>query len=583
MRSRKTSFIQFIQKPELLSFLYFCVLTLVMTYPLVLHMGTSIVGSMGGDNIYFVWLMRWFERSIFELHISPFFSPFLNYPQGWYLTSTDTTPIMVFLGLPASMLFNWVWGYNFSMMASFMLAGWFMYLWVRHLTGDNLAGLVAGTIYAFLPYHMAHFVIGHMNLSGIQWFPLFFWGLFDLLRQKEFSWRPVLLAAIAAGLIGLTSMYYIYMTVIIAAVFVGGYLVFGGFKRLKEKAFWKSSIAFGVLAAILVAATLIPYLQMSAQNGLTSRSAEYVSNYSASLTDFFVPSRFNFLWGDYIRTHFSQEYWQESNLYIGLVAFVLMVVGWFTKRRITQVGNLLWVAGLTALGAYILALGIDVHWLGQQVTTLPDWLNTLLHRNGSEPIYLPAYFLFQHLPFFAKMRVMMRFGLFALVMTSMMAGLGAHALLKNVKRNIKNWAYAGLLVLAFLEFFPGGLGSWMNEVVGRPVDYWLAEQPDTGAVAQFPFSVEGDQTQVFYTGIYEKPFLGGFFNANSPQQYNDIAPIMATFPSSESISLLADLGVTYVIVDSSQYEDFELVDHETQENGLVLIHISENEYVYSWP
>lgn len=583
MRTVLKSIVNFFKKPGLLAFLYFCVLTLVMTYPLVLRMGTSIVGSMSGDNIYFVWLMRWFERSLFELHISPFFSPFLNYPQGWYLTSTDTTPIMVLIGLPGSMLINWVWGYNFSMMASFALAGWFMYLWVRRLTGDHLAGLVAGTVYAFLPYHMAHFIIGHMNLSGIQWFPLFFWGLFDLLRQKEFSWKPVLLAAVSAGLIGLTSMYYIYMTVILAAVFVVVFLVFGGFKRLKDAAFWKSAIAFGVLAAILVAVTLIPYLQMSSQNGLANRSAEYVSNYSASVTDFFVPSRFNFLWGEYIRTHFSQEYWQESNLYIGAVAFVFMVIGWFLKKRISQVGNLLWVAGLTALAGYVLALGIDLHWLGRQVVTLPAWLETALHRSGSDPVYLPAYFLFLHLPFFAKMRVMMRFGLFALVMTSMMAGLGAHTVLKKLNGKVRNWAYAGILLLAFLEFFPGGLSSWMNVVEGRPVDYWLAEQLGTGAVAQFPFSVEGDQTQVFYTGIYEKPFLGGFFNANSPQQYNDIAPVMASFPSAESITLLHDLGVTYVVVDSSLYEDFELVNHEALEHGLVLIHISENEYVYSWP
>jgi hypothetical protein len=583
MKSVMKSIITFLKKPGFLAFLYFSVLTLVMTYPLVVRMGTSIVGSMGGDNIYFVWLMRWFERSLFELHISPFFSPFLNYPQGWYLTSTDTTPIMIFLGLPGTMLVNWVWGYNFSMMFSFVLAGWFMYFWVRRLTGDNMAGLVAGTIYGFLPYHMAHFVIGHLNLSGIQWFPLFFWGLFDLLRQKEFSWKPVLLAAVAAGLIGLTSMYYIYMTVIMAAIFTGVYFVFGGFKRLKESSFWKSTITFGILAAILVGLTLVPYLQMSAQNGLADRSAEYVSNYSASVTDFFVPSRFNFLWGEYIRTHFSQDYWQESNLYIGALAFLLMVIGWFSKKKISPVGNLLWVAGLTALAGYILALGIDLHWLGQQVTTLPAWVENILHHSGSEPIYLPAYYLFLHLPFFAKMRVMMRFGLFTLVMTSMMAGIGAHTLMKNVKLKIKNWAYAGLLVLAFLEFFPGGLGSWMNEVQGRPVDYWLAEQPETGAVAQFPFSSEGDQTQVFYTGIYEKPFLGGFFNANSPEQYNEIAPVMASFPSVDSISLLQELGVAYVVVDSSQYEDFELVDHEAQENGLVLIHISENEYVYSWP
>ncbi len=204
----------FIRLPTFLAFVYFTVLSIIMTYPLIARMGTVAPGAGGGDGSYFIWLVGWYQKALFQLKISPFFAPYLNYPQGWNLATTDITPAMVAIALPGSLLFGPTWGYNFSMLLSFILSGWAMYLWVKHLTDDPIAGLVAGTVFAFLPYRMVHFLVGHLNLVGTQWFPFYFWGLFDLLKQEKFSWKPVLMAGIAAGLIGLTSPYYTYMTVL---------------------------------------------------------------------------------------------------------------------------------------------------------------------------------------------------------------------------------------------------------------------------------------------------------------------------------------------------------------------------------
>ena len=53
---------------------------------------------------------------------------------------------------------------------------------------------------------------------------------------------------------------------------------------------------------------------------------------------------------------------------------------------------------------------------------------------------------------------------------------------------------------------------------------------NTGAVAHIPFDEEGNQTQVYDTLVYQKPFLGGNFNANTPEQYARIQPVMEAFP-----------------------------------------------------
>jgi hypothetical protein len=194
-------------------------------------------------------------------------------------------------------------------------------------------------------------------------------------------------------------------------------------------------------------------------------------------------------------------------------------------------------------------------------------------------IYLPAYYLYRYMPFFDKMRVMMRFGLFTLIFTSLMAGLGVYLLTRTASTKVKCWVAVGLLVLVFVDFYPGVLKE-IRPIPTRPVDTWLAAQPNIGALAQFPFDEESSQSQVLFTLVHQKPFLGGDFNANQPEQYLRILPVMNKFPSRESIDLLRQLGVTYVVVDSARYHNYSNIDQTIQSLGLPLLYISEKQYVY---
>ena len=307
---------------------------------------------------------------------------------------------MVALALPGSLLFGPTWGFNFAMLLSFILSGWAMYLWVKHLTDDPMAGLVAGTVFAFLPYRMVHFVVGHLSLAGTQWFPFYFWGLFDLLKQEKFSWKPVLMAGIAAGLIGLTSPYYVYMTILISGVFLLGFIIFKGYKRLKDAVFWKSLLAFGLLAVrtgrafdATVSQPEFPEWPGLAFGGLPEPLFGQPDGLCHPI-DQTVPV------GEWIDHTFSPEIFQESTLYIGAVAFVLAVVAWI-KRRQFRHPELLDIAILMAAAGFVLSLGIQLHWLG--TTTLPQILaahfspygHAHVLPSGLLPVPLPAL-LFQN-------------------------------------------------------------------------------------------------------------------------------------------------------------------------------------------
>lgn len=561
--------------------LFYTGLSLLMTWPLVLHMRDLVVGEIG-DNIYFIFLIRWYQKAWFDLGISPFFHPWLNYPQGWNLASTDTALSTTLFGLPASMLAGPTFGYNFAMLVTFILSGWIMFVWVRRLTGSSLAGLVAGTIYAFLPYRMAHFLIGHMNFSGTAWFPLFFMGLYDLLRAPRLNWKPVLLAALGLGLLGFASMYYLYMALLMAAVFCVGYVWFAHRNQLFSWSLWrKLLVKMSVLVLVsipLVFTAILPFLQLSNQGGVADRTVSYASMYSASPTDFILPSTDHFIFGRWVGEHFDRSLWIEASFYIGAVALILTIVGW-RKRKQSGHEALLQAAVLMVAVGFILSLGTDLHWNNQRVEVpVPAFLQERLQRQ-TVPIPMPAYFLFRYLPYYSKMRAVMRIGFFVLIFNTLIAGFGAARLFQKTGPRKRVWLCAALLALVFLDFYPGPYQQF-SRVAPRPVDYWLAQQPGQGAVAQFPFIQVEDQDQVYNTLTHQKPFIGGFFSANQPEQYLRIRPVLEKFPDSAGVVLLQELGVQWVLFDTRQYPDFSVVHLQVESLGLQYVETIDGQAVY---
>ncbi|MCD4672605.1 MAG: hypothetical protein K8R77_08075 [Anaerolineaceae bacterium] len=558
--------------------LYFTAMTVVMTWPLVTRMGSSMVG-MVGDNIYFVWMIGWFKKALFDIGVNPFNIWFLNYPQGWSLAYTEITQANLAIAMPFYFIGGEVFAYNMAMMFTFVLSGLGMYLWVKKLSGRWDAALLAGTVYAFLPYHFAHFRIGHLNLSGIQWFPFYFMGLWDVLKREDWSWKPVLIGGIALGLIANTSMYYFYMTALVSVFLVVVYLLMNK-PLIKDWAFWKRVLALVLVAVPLVMLAAFPYVSLLTQGGMPDRNMGIVRKYSASPLDFFLPSTDHFLWGTWVGQNFSRDLWIEATLYVGLVSGVLAVLAWVKRKELkkeTLLRLLLW----GTLLSIVLAMGTDLHWNEKAVEiALPTGLASRLGRD-TLPLVLPGYFLFKYFPLYAKLRALMRFGVFALVFVSAAGGLGAAWLLEKCKGKRQAAVLVLLLALVFVDFYPGPYQQFA-QVQARPADYWLAEQPGDGAWAQFPFELQEDQEHIYGQLINGKPFLGGFFNAFPPAQYRQIMPVMNTFPSEESVEQLKLLDITYILVDQTYYDNMEEVRQTCEALGLVLLTESGNDLIYGF-
>lgn len=571
--------------------LWFAFLSVIFTWPLATHLTHEIAGEIG-DNIYFIWMIGWVQKALFQIHANPLNVWFLNYPEGWNLARTEMAPAQLALALPFSLIGGETFGYNMAMLLSFILAGTIMFGWVRHLSGSASAGWIGGTVFACLPYWHAHFLAGHLNLCGIQWIPLFFWGWFDMLQpgNGQFRKKPAILAALGLGLTAFCSQYYVFMMIFVAAIQGIIFILLKRIPQLKDVAFWKTFGLFLLIALPFLILAELPFLTLAGSGGMPDRDWGSASMYSASLTDFLLPATTHFIFGKWVGSHFHRDLWIEATLYAGIISLILYLYGMVRKKKEQS-----WIWTILSIGivcAVVLAMGTDLHWNEQPViVSLPRFLQNLLEK-GSIRIYLPGLILYQYFPFFGKMRALMRFGLFALVFIACGAGLGAKTLIDKARSHATLFSVL-LIALVIADFAPRPINQF-SEIKPRPVDFWLSERPENGSVMNVPFELNDDQAATYYTLYNKKPFIGGFFNAFPPPQYQSIKETMDTFPSMESLEKARELKVDFFLLDlealdsriseipTAQWQTLEELKNQCQKNGLIELAAFDNLVVYGF-
>jgi hypothetical protein len=537
---------------------FFAALTVLLTWPLVTRLSQATV-SRPGDNLYWIWLIGWVEKALFTLRQSPLTTDLLNYPEGWSLASTEMSPLMVLLALPFSLLATPTLGYNLAALFSFAASGFLAFVWVRHLTGSTWAGLIAGTVFAFFPYRQAHFLAGHLNLLATPAIMGLFLSLERALHGEARQVRWAAAAGLSLGLVAWSSQYYFYMSLVILVVYLAADLIVGGRRSPGPRVYLSRLITAGVVALPLVAVALWPYLTAAWQGVVPPRGMQAAVAYSGSPTDYLLPFTGHPVWGRWVGAHFNRAGWIEASLYAGVVASVLGLLGLVASLRASSNRRrLALVLAGSALVAFVFSLGVTLHWLGEPVhLPLPELLSWMNAEDGTS-ILMPATLLYRALPYYGSLRVPMRYAAYFELFLSVLAGLGGAWVLERLRG--KAVAAAGLVLLALvvLDFLPP---RWtLVPVEPRPVDVWLRQQPEAGAVAQFPFALVDEQGLLYATLTHGKPYIGGLYGSFATPQYRAVRPVLDTFPSAESLALLGDLGVRYVVIDTESYEEIHFLD-----------------------
>ncbi|HEY6210687.1 MAG TPA: hypothetical protein VIW45_00315, partial [Vicinamibacterales bacterium] len=182
--------------------LFYALLTAVMTYPQVLHLRDGVHDD--GDPLLNAWALAWVAHA---LPIAPahIFDANIFYPERRTLAYSETLLAPAAAAAPLRWIgLGPILVYNIVFLSGFVLSGVGTALLVRRLTGRPAAGIVAGIVFAFLPYRIDHYA--HLQLQQTQWIPVALWALHALVRTGRL--RDGVLLGASFALTTMSSVYY---------------------------------------------------------------------------------------------------------------------------------------------------------------------------------------------------------------------------------------------------------------------------------------------------------------------------------------------------------------------------------------
>ncbi|NUM44923.1 MAG: hypothetical protein HUU38_09470 [Anaerolineales bacterium] len=579
------------------SFFFFVVLTLLVTWPLVLHFTERVPGYYKADNYEYLWKMWWFKHTLIETQQNPLFAPHIFYPQGFSLAHAELTPLHTILGLPLI----WAWGeiptYNFFALLSYLISGWVTFLLVYRLTTNVWAGVFAGVLFALSPYHHVRYG-GILPLMAIQGIPIFFYGLENWAQTFTIRWAAI--TALGFIVAAWASPYYAAGLALLAPVYVLARIRISlAFFRSKQT--WTSLGLMLALVIIFVVPVAWPYLQLGKQIDLEIPLDE-VDFWSASLTDYLVPTGVHPLWGTFVRERLLSvpvEFEQislEFVLGVGYLALLFAFYGWKFGRH-PAIKGMLWFT----LVATLFSFGPRLH-LGRHPIVIPASENlvnqfhalmnfigghlfgretyTLLETTGIT-IPLPALLIRWMIPFFSGMRAWNRFAVFVSFGISVLAGIGfARYIERELKPQSKSLSYQRIMILIFIglaifELWPARIP--LQPVESRPVDEWLATQLGQFNLMELPLNSALSAPQMQYTRYHGKNIAYGY-GTYFPIWYRQQYPELGNCPSSACLTRLQSWQVKYILLNRDALEPTSTLEFQLDSSG-ALTRIAEFEAI----
>src|SRR5512139_2870202 len=129
---------------DLLVLLFFTVLTLLMTWPLIAKINTVYAGN-NEDLWTFQW-DNWWTRYALQHGNDLLFTPVQFYPAGVSLAAHSLSFYNSLLWIPLAALFGDIAAYNLTVLLTFILSGYTMYKLVEYLLRPFNPGSVSQSI-----------------------------------------------------------------------------------------------------------------------------------------------------------------------------------------------------------------------------------------------------------------------------------------------------------------------------------------------------------------------------------------------------------------------------------------------------
>ena len=522
-------------KDNILVLVFYTILTIILTYPVIFKIKTHIAG-LGGDSFAYMWIFWWFKYALMH-GLSPFSTAYLYYPLGVSLGFNDMSYFNALVAFPLQFFFSRIVIYNILWLTSFILAGFGAYLLAFYLTKHRVASFFGGFVYAFSYYHFSAGV-SYLNLLSIQFIPFFVLFTFKLFHERTF--KHALLASLFLALTTLSSWFYGFYAFLFLALF----LVFQFFRdrRSLDKVYFKRILLMFGLFSLIISPFAYPLLREYTLRSDYELIGLDPTEHSIDLLNPFLPSSLHILGKDF---SFSN---MKNDVFSGLGVLSLSIYALiFLRKKV-----IFWL--FTAVFFFVFSLGPRLQVLGKQIT----------------PSFLPYQWLVSLIPPLQITRAPDRF--FVMV-TLALALLVVYAYIDIIQKisNIKLRKVFPFLLL-FIFLFEFMVLPYPITVASTPSFYTDLEAGDY-AIIEMPFTLR--EKAMYYQGIHEKKLVNGY-TARKPKDIEwkllpYLGPISYIFWSDENVlatSVQVDemnrLETLFIIFEPrSLPQDFNLafVDH----------------------
>ena len=541
---------------------------LVLTWPVVAHLGTHVPGN-GADDPPLTWNLWWVQHALLDLGANPFDCDYLFYPLGINLAFYTLTVLNGLLSIPLQAIMGLIPASNLLLLSSFVLSGYGAFLLTGYLLpspasnlqapGSRLRGLlpsfVGGLLYAFASSKLAYAALGQWNIASSQWIPFYVLALFRMGDHPR-QWRYPLLAALFLLLQAYAELTYASFLVLFTLLWAI-WQAAAGRRGTKVRYLATNLLVLGFVFVVGLAPILwmmIPDLM--AEGDIWVEGGGFADVFSADLLGFLVPTMYHPIFGSLVE-HFDFEYSVGQHLYLGYSVLVLVllgtVYGWRRSPGSQSPAHPVGEQG--ASRAIKQSASVVRFWL---VSAFVFWLLTLgptLRINGHDTGLPLPFALIAQLPFFKGNRYPSRYGVLLFLSLAVLVGFGAQWLLARGTeartqrargRGIATSCFFLLVSLLLFEHLSVPLPLSDMRVPG--IYQTLAEEmPAESTLLDVPvawrngFRVTGTQHPIimfeqYYQTVHGKRILAGNTSRNPALkfQYFTEAPVINTLIALET-------------------------------------------------
>ena len=477
--------------------LIFSILTVIFTFPVILDFTTEAAGVDCYDKCHMMWRFWWTDFS-FQNDLDFQHSNYIFYPEGVDI-SGNLAHFTTFIGFLLIQLVDYTVTWNIIWFLGFVFGGYGCYLLANNFNRNYLSSIIAGIIFTFTTYHMAH-SLTHIGLSMIVWLPIFVLFLFKLLEKQSKYYS--IIGGIIFFLVSFTHLYYSVFITMFSIIFFTVYIFRQ--KKVSNKTFITN---FSILLTIGLISTSILLLSNTVSNDESAIRPLFEHNiFSVNLENLILP----------VPEHTTQILSDYGTIF----SFYSFVDRPITSPYGLQVENLVFL-GYSVIFLSVLAIiryrqkhvwfwllicGIFV------LMSLGPELKIFHELTG---IVLPDKIFYDTVPGWDEIRAPARFIVMANLALAVLASYAVYGLIKNKFSSFKQQLIL-TTVIGFVILFEFAMIPYPSYSEPIP-DIYEEIKNDESKFAVLPaplggvgdYSLMSDSIMLYHQTHHEKPIYGG--------------------------------------------------------------------------